>query len=365
VSFQRDAMAPSAHKYARTARQGEGTLASPQGNQSGTKSAYHSVNRCSLPVLFAACAFGQQPNFTSGVSIIEVDAQVTGKNGTIESLRLDDFAVKDNRRPVTLRYCSQDETSLDIIFVFELSRFMAAQIAQIRTAAEIAMSELREGDRVAVMSFNKASRMELPLTGDLKAVKPKIRSGLLNAVFEKDPAILAAADASAKYLLTQPQHGHRVVLVFTGDVGLHPVDADSMAVTNNLWDANATLSAVVIPNAAARFLRFDSLDIVQLKRFLHLSFDDFVEDVAEKTGGEVVFTGNMPRIPATPNPNAALRQAIQRMRRQYRLYYDRPAGKPGQHHRVDIELSPSARSAHPDARMIARKGYVIPKGDPQ
>jgi hypothetical protein len=294
--------------------------------------------------------------------MVEVDAQVTGANGTIAGLRLDDFVVKDNRSPITLRYCSEDETSLDIILVFELSRFMAAQITPIRIAAEIAMSELKEGDRVAVMSFNKASRMELRLSGDLKAVKAQVRSGLLNAAFENDPAILAAADASAKYLLTQPQRGHRVVLMFTGDVGLRPVDVDSTAVTNDLWDANAALSAMVIPNAAARFLRFDSLDIVQLRRFLHLSFDDFVEDVAEKTGGEVVFSGNMPRIAATPNPNAALRQVIQRMRRQYRLYYDRPAGKPGQRHRVDIELSPRARAAHPDARMIARKGYVIPAG---
>ena len=321
-----------------------------------------------LPLLFAACALAQQPNFTTRVSVVEVDAQVVGEHGPIEKLQLGDFAVKDNRLPVTLRYCSQEETSLDVILVFELSRFMAPQLTQIRTAAEIAMGELREGDRVAVMSFNKASRIELPLTADLSAAKPQIRSGLLNAIFEKDPAILAAADASAKYLSTQPQRGHRLVLMFTGDVGLHPLDVDSMTVTHDLWDANAVLSAMVIPNAAARFLRFDSLDIVNLKRFLpkigfDFSLDDFVEDVAAKTGGEVVFSGNMPRIPATPNPNAELRNTIREMRRQYRLYYDRPAGKPGQHHRIDIELSPAAQSAHPDARTIARKGYVMPKED--
>jgi hypothetical protein len=168
-------------------------------------------------MLLAACALAQQPNFKTGVSIVEVDAQVTGTNGTIEGLRLEDFAVKDNRSPITLRYCSQEETSLDIVFVFELSRFMAAQIGQIRAAAEVAMSELTDGDQVAVMSFNKTSRMELPLSRDLEAVKPRIRSGLLSAAFEKDPAILAAADASARYLLTQPQRGHRLILMFTGD----------------------------------------------------------------------------------------------------------------------------------------------------
>jgi len=324
------------------------------------------VSRLPLPFLLAASALAQAPNFTTRVSVVEVDAQVIGENGTIEGLQLHDFAVRDNRLPVTLRYCSQDETSLDIIFVFELSRFMAPQQTQIRTAAEVAMSELKEGDRVAVMSFNKTSWIELPLRADLKTVKPKIRSGLLDAAFEKGPAILAAADASAKYLMAQAEGGHRVILMFTGDVGdLQPVDVDSATVTKDLWDANAALLAMVIPNAAAPLLRFDSLDIANLKKLLGLSFDDFIEDVARQTGGEVVFAANMrPRIRATPNANTALRQAIQRMRRQYRLYYDRPAGKPGQHHRVDIELSPTAQSAHPNARTIARKGYVIPKTDP-
>jgi hypothetical protein len=265
-----------------------------------------------------------------------------------------------------LRYCSQDYTSLDIVLVFELSRFMSHQLAQMRATAEIVLSELREGDRVAVMSFNKTSRIELPLTGGLKAVKPQIRLGLLNAAFENDPAILAAADASAKYFSGQKNGGHRVVLMFTGDVALRTPDVDSEMATKDLWDANAALIAMVIPNAAARFLRFDGMDIIQLKKFLNISMSDFVEDVARDTGGAVVFTGDMPpKIRATPHANAELRLLIQRMRRQYRLYYDRPPGKAGQHRRVDIDLSPKTRSAHPEARIIARKGYVIPKDGSQ
>jgi hypothetical protein len=257
-------------------------------------------------MLFAACAFCQPPNFRSGVSIVEVDAQVIGKDGTIEGLQLGDFTVKDNRSPITLRYSSQEETSLDIVFVFELSRFMAPQIAQIKTAAEVAMNELREGDRVAVISFNKTSRMEVPLTSDLKAVKPKIRSGLLNAAFEKDPAILAAADASAKYLSAQKEGGHRLVLMFTGDVALRTPDVDAETATKDLWDANATLSAMVIPNAAARFLRFDGMDVVQLKKFLNISMSDFVEDVVKATGErsylpETCLRGFAPRRMRMPN----------------------------------------------------------------
>jgi hypothetical protein len=36
---------------------------------------------------------------------------------------------------------------------------------------------------------------------------------------------------------------------------------------------------------------------------------------------------------------------------------------PGEHHRVEIELSTKAQTTYPDARTIARKGYLVPKSD--
>jgi Mg-chelatase subunit ChlD len=118
----------------------------------------------------------------------EIDAQVVEKSGAIHGLRLADFVVKDNRSPTTLRYCSQDETSLDIIFAFELSRFMAAQINQIRGAAEIAMSELREGDRVAVISFNKTSRIECRTEATDSADEAAVPAVLRSSAGEGGPA---------------------------------------------------------------------------------------------------------------------------------------------------------------------------------
>jgi hypothetical protein len=49
-------------------------------------------------------------------------------------------------------------------------------------------------------------------------------------------------------------------------------------------------------------------------------------------------------------------------RQRYKLYYDMPMGKPGQTRRVDVGLSASAAALYPDARIIARKGYIMPKG---
>lgn len=66
-----------------------------------------------------------------------------------------------------------------MVFLFEISKLMASKVLQVRIASEMAMAELREGDRVAVMSFKEKARVELPLTSDLKAAKLRIRNGRL------------------------------------------------------------------------------------------------------------------------------------------------------------------------------------------
>jgi hypothetical protein len=38
-----------------------------------------------------------------------------------------------------------------------------------------------------------------------------------------------------------------------------------------------------------------------------------------------------------------------------------PPAKPGTTRQVAVSLSPSAKSRHPEAQVLARKGYIVPK----
>jgi hypothetical protein len=77
--------------------------------------------------------------------------------------------------------------------------------------------------------------------------------------------------------------------------------------------------------------------------------------VAAKTGGETV---------DADDPGHAFREMLRRIRRRYSIYYAMPAGKTGSSRRVAVDLSPQGRSRYPDAQVLARKGYAIPKGSP-
>jgi len=313
-------------------------------------------------VLSISGVAAQEPVFRAGVSMVEVDAQVIGKAGVIDGLRVDDFVVKDRGKPVTLRYCAQDDLPLDLVLLFELTRDMAPRHNNLILAAEMAMAELREGDRVVVLSYNDQVHVELPLTADLKEMRRRLRLGLLNATFVRRPFILPTVEASVKYLPPQTeQRRQRAILMFTGDAGYALKDQNPIAVSKDFWEADVMLSAFVIPTTLTKITHDDNPFHAQALAMLGFSLFDYADDVADQTGGEMVYAGDAGSVHHDPNPNFALRRAVQRMRRRYKLYYDMPPGKQGQRRRIEVELSPAAQALHPDAKLFRRRGYVVPK----
>ncbi|MGA7238157.1 MAG: VWA domain-containing protein [Bryobacteraceae bacterium] len=292
-----------------------------------------------LALLAVKPAYAQEdPVFRTEISLVKVDAEVAGKSGVVDGLSREDFVVLDNGQPQRVRYFSQEEEPLDIILLFDISESMGPSIQKVASSARLAMSELRQGDRVAVMSFNTGVWTEAPFTADLDSLGARIVQRIRETRFAGGTYILSAVDQAAKYLLHQPAaHRRRAVLIFTDDEGYG--STSPKVPTRDLWDADAVLSGLIIPadRGVAPFA-------------LTVSGDDYVEKVAGETGGEVV--------KAEP-PGPAFRDMLIRMRKRYTLYYPMPPGKPGQIRKVAVDLSPSARKRYPDAAVLARKGYIV------
>jgi VWFA-related protein len=320
------------------------------------------MGRFSLAFALCCCLAGQEPTFKTGISIVEIDAQVFDATGILDGLKQDDFAVRDNGLPVSLRYCVQEETPLEIVFLFELSKMMAPNRMKLRAAAEMAMSEVREGDRAGVLSFNDRVAVEMPITGDLKEMKRRVRLGLAYATFAAKPLVLPAVAQAAKLLAEEPaSHRRKAILMIGANAGFGLSNQNRMGVAKSLWDADTMLTTMVIPTSWTRLTYDDNPYHIFGLMSLGINLWDNVDDITAQTGGEIIYAEDAGPIRSTPNPYIALRQAVQRMRRRYRLYYDMPDTKPGQRRRVAIELSPAAQRMHPGARITGRKGYVTPQ----
>jgi VWFA-related protein len=315
-----------------------------------------------LVLALAARLLAQEATFRTGISIVEIDAQVVDDNGVVEGLTRDSFLVKDNGQAVSLRYCAREERPLDLILLFETTRMMAPNAMKLRGAAETAISAIQPGDRVGAMSFSESVHAEIPLTADLQAVRQRLRFGLAYAMFAGKPYVLPAVVETAKCLAGLPApHGRRAILAFSANAGFGVSNQSHLGVARALWNVDTILSGVVIPSSWTRFTYDDNPYRIFGMISAGINRSDDIDEVAQQTGGETIYLENAGPMRSPAEPYVEVRRAIQRMRRRYMLYYDMPESKPGERRRVSIELTPSAQGNHPGARVNARKGYVVPK----
>ena len=288
-----------------------------------------------LFALAAAVCCAQDPVFRTGVSLVRVDAQVSSPAGIIDGLHAEDFVVKDNGEPQTLRYCSQDEDPLDLLLLFDISESMRPSIRRIAASARTALSELRKGDRIAVADFNTQSFLMAPFNDNLEEAAETV-SRVVDLRFGGGTHLLAAVNDAAKYFAKNSDpHRRRAILIFTDDDGQYSMREKT--VVDHMWQADVLLCGLFI---RAR----------EEQGPLNPTNED-VLGVVEKTGGETV---------NADDPGHAFREMLRRIRKRYSLYYDLPAGKPGSARKVSVELAPAANLKYPGAQVLARKGYFLP-----
>jgi len=295
-----------------------------------------------LAITLAAAAFlpAQDLVFRAGVSLVRVDAQVTGNAGGINGLHKEDFEIRDNGEPQRVLYCSQDEQPLDILLLFDNSGSMEPAIRRLAASAHTALSELRKGDRVAVANFNAEAWLIGEFNDNLEEVEATV-GRVVDLHFGGGTHILAAVDQATKYFAEKadPQRRH-AILIFTDDDG--QPSASQKSVVNHMWANDILLCGLIIPTPMSQ-------------RPGGASFGRGNEDmlgVAAQTGGETV---------DADDPGHTFREMMRRIRRRYSIYYAMPAGKPGASRRVAADLSAQGRNRYPDAKVLARKGYVIPR----
>jgi VWFA-related protein len=287
-----------------------------------------------LPVICAA----QDPVFRTGVSLVRIDTQVTQGAGLIEGLTKDDFLVRDNGQAQSILYLSQDEDPLDLMLLFDVSGSMQPAVRRLAVAAHTALSELRQGDRVAVADFNTTARLLAPFNGNLDQAVQKV-GDIVDVRFGGGTFILKAIDDAAQYFARNAdEHRRHAILIFTDDDG--QCSASEKKVVDRLWQSDILVCGLIVRSAPLVAAPFPTLGSCET-----------MLGAAEKTGGETVDAND---------PGHAFREMVRRMRKRYSIFYAMPAGKPGSARKVTVELSDAARQRYPGGIVLARKGYLLP-----
>jgi VWFA-related protein len=329
-------------------------------------------------VLFSFWAFAsaaaQDVVFRSDVSLIRVDAQVVDRaNRAITGLQMEDFVLREEGQEQQIRNFSTEETPVDIVFLLDVSGSMRTHVERIAAASERALRVLGDDDRVAVMVFDRSTRVRMPFRRAGDGVQQGLYSVINQETFDGGTDITRAIYEASNFIAREARRdARRAIVILTDDQTER--GGDVKGVSRALTRADAVLSLLLAPDAMPGrqtptvgwpTTRDPLGDIIFGRRgplgrrspgpvILGSQTNSAgTAEIARGSGGD---TFNV-------DEASALENTLTRIRQRYALHFYLPEGvHPGQERNIEVDLSAAGRRRYPDAEVRYRRVYMTPGG---
>jgi VWFA-related protein len=330
--------------------------------------------------------------FRSDVSLVRVDAQVVDRNNrAISGLTASDFILRDEGQPRDIRNFSTEDMPVDVLLLFDVSASMRPHVQRIASAADQAMTVLKDQDRVGIMVFDRESRLRLGFRDSRAEVQRELRAMLRDERFNGGTDITRGLIDAAEYVGREARpNARRAIIVVTDDQT--EANRDEAAVSRALEKSNAVLCALIAPDAMRSGRRQNGGwgrggggqwpgsgggagwpggglgGIIFGRRGGYggggggrgpmpgggmgpRTQSAGTAEIARESGGD-----SMP-----VNDASALQDTLSRIRQMYALnFYMPPDAKPNEERSVEVELAAAARHRYPDAELHYRRTYIAP-----
>ena len=320
--------------------------------------------------------------FHSDVSLVRVDAQVVdSSNRPIIHLHAGDFVVREGGKVVPIRNFASDKMPIDVLFLLDVSGSMRPHVQRIADASDEALKRLNKDDRMAIMVFDRYTRVRLPFNSSKDDVQRGFDRLLREEHFNGGTDITRAMFDAADYIR---QHGRRdarrAIVILTDDQTNGQFDVDEDGVSRALARADAVMCAIIAPDAmpyAGRRGGYGQRGPLgggpglggplggiifgrrggngypaggggESNKSAHTS------EIARDSGGDSM----------SVNDASALDDTLERLRQRYTLYFNLPEGvQPGQERNIEVDLAPEARLRFSDAEVQYRRTHMSSDND--
>jgi VWFA-related protein len=183
--------------------------------------------------------------FRSNVSLARVDAQVVDReNRPIRSLRVEDFVLREDGNEQEIRNFQSEKMPVDVLLLVDVSRSMESHVQRIASASHQALRALGDQDRVAIMVFDRSTRVRMPFRGS----RPDAERELERVLDQERHRHHARAAGRRRYMAQNARRDARRAIVILTD---HQTERDrnEAAVSRALTRADSVLSALIAPRA--------------------------------------------------------------------------------------------------------------------
>ncbi len=209
--------------------------------------------RSALLLLCAVLAYGQEGPavFRSDVALQRVDVQALDRdNKPIVGLHETDFILTESGKPQQIRNFQSENMPLDVVLLFDVSRSMRPHVERVVSAAHQALRVLGKDDRVAIMVFDRTSRVRLPFRANLDDVERELDQTVKREHFDGGTDITRALFDAAGYVGREARPAaRRAIVILTDDQTESARERNDEGVGRALAKADAVLSLLLAPNA--------------------------------------------------------------------------------------------------------------------
>lgn len=330
--------------------------------------------------------------FRSDVALVRVDTRVVDRdNRTITGLGPDDFILLEDGQRQQIRNFSSENMPVDILLLFDVSRSMRPNVERVTSAADRALQVLGAGDRVAIMVFDRHTRLRMGFESGRREIRDGLDAMLRDENFDGGTDITRALfDASAYIRREGRTDARRAIVILTDDQTERNRDVDGVG--RSLTGSDAVLSALLAPDMMrARGRRDDTggnyprsgrrggawpgggwggpLGGIILGgggrrgpmggpgggggRVSSHTQSAGTAEIARRSGGDSM----------RMDEADALETTFSRIRQRYALHFYLPSNvKPGEQHQVEVQLAEAARRRYPGAELQYRHDWMAPEG---
>src|SRR5579872_2773501 len=328
---------------------------------------------CGALVSLGAARADEPVVFRSDVSLVRVDAQVVDRdNRAVTGLGPRDFLLREQGRPLPIQSVDTERLPIDLVLLLDVSASMRPHVERVAVASREALRQLREQDRVAIMVFDRQSRVRMAFRGSQSGVDRELERVLDYESFRGGTDITLGLLDAADFIRREGRREARKAIVIVTDDETER-DRNVEAVERALTRADAVLMALIAPDAMRNrgmqggypggYPGGGPGGVIfgsprrrgypgggQMGSRTHSAG---TAEIARDSGGDSM------RV----NDAYALQDTIARIRESYAIYFSVPPGvRAGDEREIALDLAESPLRRYPGAEVRYRRNYYAPSG---
>ncbi|WP_031497261.1 VWA domain-containing protein [Bryobacter aggregatus] len=350
------------------------------------------------PILTPALNAYQDPPvvFKSDVSLVRVDVQVADRsNRSISALHREDFQLREGGQVREIVNFARENLPLDLVLLLDVSGSMRPHVERIAEAARQALLQLGNEDRVAILVFDRSTRVSMSFKSNhdeiMRGFQQLLDRENFNGGTDITRGMLDATDYMRKHAR---RDARRAVVILTDDMTER--DRDEYRVERALEEAGTVMSALIAPDAMGN--RAQTPGTFPGRGRSRGGGGGWPSGGGGGLGGIIFGGGGYPgggggrRMPGGNGPvtmgngrlksagtseiarasggdsmpvddASALETTLERIRQSYALYFNAPEGvKQGEQRNVEIALAGAVVRRYPDAELRYRQTYIVTEG---